>query len=159
MNLILDNIFIINLLYIIIKFGKKKKTRAERYVDDNGVRQKKKRPQEISTKLSILVLSVPQFHSIDHLNRTSDEKTSWRKKVKMETVAINYESKFASCVSCPAVFSENIQRGARALIRHANSASEKAVMKNTREYNSNKRFTLERNVSLIESRTVALKNK
>lgn len=44
MNLILDNIFIINLLYIIIKFGKKKKTRAERYVDDNGVRQKKKRP-------------------------------------------------------------------------------------------------------------------
>lgn len=77
----------------------------------------------------------------------------------METVAINYESKFASCVSCPAVFSENIQRGARALIRHANSASEKAVMKNTREYNSNKRFTLERNVSLIESRTVALKNK
>lgn len=42
MNLILDNIFIINLLYITIKFGKKK-TRAERYVDDNGVRTKKKK--------------------------------------------------------------------------------------------------------------------
>lgn len=49
------------------------------------------------------------------------KKTSWRRKVKMETIAINYESKFAVVFRAPLYFSENIQRGARALIRHANS--------------------------------------